>query len=97
MARLGISKSAKQDLGDIYLYIARDSEEAARHVLSKLYESFQAIAVQPGMGRTRDELKAGIRSHSTGKYITYYQEVHGTVRILRVLHGARDVEKIFRS
>ena len=48
------------------------------------------------MGRSRDELAAGIRSLAVGKYVIYYRRVGRAVRILRILHGARDIEKLFR-
>jgi len=47
------------------------------------------------MGKSRDELAAGLRSFPIGQYIIFYQPVPGGVDIVRVLHGARDLDAIF--
>ncbi len=47
------------------------------------------------MGRSRDELAAGIRSFPTGNYIVLYRVVGENVEIVRVLHGRRDIERAF--
>lgn len=94
MARLSISRDAKKDLREIFVYIARDNVAAARRMLSLFHQSFSAIAAQPGIGRRRDELKAGYQSHATGNYVIYYRIANGIVRILRVLHGARDLQRL---
>jgi toxin ParE1/3/4 len=96
VAGLSVSRDAKRDLGDIFLYIARDSVGSARRMLALFHEKFQAIAIQPGIGRMRDEIKAGYQSHAVGNYVIYYRQVKGTIRILRVVHGARDIEKLFK-
>lgn len=46
------------------------------------------------MGRARDELAEGLRSFPTGQYIIFYQPVPGGIEIVRVLHGARDLDAI---
>jgi toxin ParE1/3/4 len=95
VARVCVSRAAKGDLSDIFLFIARDSPKAARRMLSVLYEKFQALAQQPGIGRRRDELRAGYQSHPAGNYVIYYRYAKATLRILRVVHGARDIRKLF--
>ena len=44
------------------------------------------------MGRTRDELRHGLRSFPADDYaIVYRIEEHDVVLILHVLHGSRDI------
>jgi toxin ParE1/3/4 len=93
--RLSVSREARTDLVEIFLYIARDSLDAARRMHSRFEETLQTIAKQPGIGRARDELTPGVRSLVSGNYIVYYREVNGGVRVLRILHGARDIRQLF--
>jgi toxin ParE1/3/4 len=86
--------NARKDLGEIFAYIARDNVAAARRILSLFYRKFSAVATQPSIGRRRDELKAGYQSHAAGNYVIYYRFANGIVRILRVLHGARDLKRL---
>lgn len=48
------------------------------------------------MGRLRDELTEGLRSFPVGRYVIFYRIVQDGVEIVRVLHGARDLDSIFR-
>jgi toxin ParE1/3/4 len=47
------------------------------------------------MGRAREELLPGIRSFPFERYVVFYRVVKKTVEIVRLLHGARDIENIF--
>jgi toxin ParE1/3/4 len=80
----------------VFLFIAQDNLGAARRLQSQFQETFLTIAGQPSIGRSRDELAAGIRSLPVGEYVIYYRMVGRAVRILRLLHGARDIQKLFR-
>jgi len=55
----------------------------------------QVLSRQPGSGRHREELAAGIQSFPFGRYIIFYRAVTGGIEIVRVLHGARDIENNF--
>jgi toxin ParE1/3/4 len=47
--------------------------------------------------RGAEELAPGIRSFPFGPYIIFYRVVTGAIEIVRVLHGARDIENIFEG
>ena len=95
MARLSVSPDAKDDLVEVFLFIAQDNPEAARRMHSRFQQTFLTIASQPSIGRSRDELALGIRSLAVGGYVIYYRKAGRVVRILRLLHGARDIERLF--
>lgn len=78
----------------MFLYIAQDNLDAARRVHSRLNQALLTIARQPGIGRRRAEVLAGVRSLAVGKYVVYYRQAEGAVRILRVLHGAREIDDV---
>ncbi len=56
-----------------------------------LIATFATIAEQPGIGRERLDLDRGLRSLPVGTYVIYYRETPAPVKIVRVLHGARDI------
>jgi toxin ParE1/3/4 len=44
------------------------------------------------MGRSRPELATGLRSFPVGRYVIFYVPLSKGVEIVRVFHGARDVD-----
>lgn len=97
MAHIRISPRANEDLLDTWSYIADDSEANADGFIDKIYETMELLAGQPGLGRHRDELAPGIQSFAVGRYIVFYRVFTGAIEIVRVLHGARDIENIFEG
>jgi toxin ParE1/3/4 len=95
--KLRISPRASSDLIEIWSYIADDSVANADAFIDKLYETMQLLAGKPGSGRQREDLAAGIQSFPFGRYIIFYRVVTGAIEIVRVLHGARDIEKLFEG
>jgi toxin ParE1/3/4 len=47
------------------------------------------------MGTGRDELKSGLRCHPVGNYLIFFFPLEDGVDIVRVLHGSRDIERLF--
>jgi toxin ParE1/3/4 len=90
-----ISPRASEDLTEIWSYIADDSVANADAFIDKLYETMEVLSRQPGSGRRREELASGIQSFPFGRYIIFYRAVTSGIEIVRVLHGARDIENIF--
>jgi toxin ParE1/3/4 len=82
---------------EIWNYIANDSETNADAFIDRLHESNQALGRQPGLGRRREELAPGIRSFPFGRCVIFYRVVRKAVEIVRVLHGARDIPRIFEG
>jgi len=85
------------DLAEIWDYIADDSEARADSFVTTIDVKFHTLAKQPGIGRLRDELAAGLRSLPVGRYVIFYLSLADGVEIIRVLHGARDIDIIFHD
>jgi len=83
------------DLAEIWDYIADDSEARADAFVATIDAKFQTLAKQPGIGRMRDELATGLRSLPIGRYVIFYLSLADGIEIIRVLHGARDIDTIF--
>jgi toxin ParE1/3/4 len=88
---------AEADLDEIWLFIATDSVERADKFIDKLTERFVTLARLPRAGRSRSEIKKGLRSFSFRNYVIFYSLAGDDVIIERVLHGSRDVEAAFRK
>lgn len=95
MPRLLKRPKAERDLDEIWLYIAQDNPANADRFLDRLQERCLALADFPKMGTSRDDLKTGLRSHPCGRYLIFYFPIEDGVDIVRVLHGARDLDAIF--
>ncbi|MCF8039594.1 MAG: type II toxin-antitoxin system RelE/ParE family toxin [Desulfohalobiaceae bacterium] len=93
--QLIISEQARDDLIDIWQYIALDSIESADGFVDFVYEKCSELAVFPEMGRKRDDLIPGIRSMPVKRYVIFYRIREDCVEISRVLSAYRDLNSIF--
>ena len=85
-----ISTAAEADLIDIWMHIASDDPSAADRQLDHFDRIFTLLAAQPFMGTDRSvSLQVGVRSYVVDHHLVFYR-VGDRVRVLRVLHGARD-------
>lgn len=93
--RYELTDQADQDLLDAAYYIGRDSVEAADRWIERMHHTFERLAQFPQMGRERTELAPHLRSFPSGSYIIFYRATDAGIEIIRVLHGARDIDAIF--
>ena len=82
---------ADQDILDIAVYLARFGVNVANRAIDRLNEAFQTLSEFPGMGRGRDEVRKGLRSFPVDQFVVYYGSVPDGIRIVRILHGSRDI------
>ncbi len=97
MTRILRRKDAKSDLKEIWKYIASDSKERANDFLRALNDKMEALAKNPLMGRERDEVTPGLRSFPFKRYVIFYQPLPDGIDVVRVLHGARDIDSLFEQ
>lgn len=91
-----LSVDAEEDLQDIFLYTAQSwGERQARDYLSELFDLFATLALNPEIGRAREELGDGIRSFPHRSHVVFFMEWRGETAISRVLHGSRDIDSAF--
>ncbi len=91
------SKHALSDLESIWAYIAADSETQANKLMIGFVKKFKSLLNFPQLGKTRNDLIVGLRSFPNGKYLVFYQETANGIEIVRVIHGARDIEQSFEE
>ena len=90
--KVAFSPAANLDLTDIADYIARDSPARALSFVAELEVKCLRLGQATGIGTARPELGEGIRMFPNGRYLIFYREQDGLVRIERIIHGARDID-----
>ena len=95
MPTVSIRPLARADILEIWEYIAEESEARADAFIDRLDAQFALMALQPKLGRPRDELVSGLRSFPFNPYMIFYEPVPDGIGVIRVLHGARDIAAQF--
>ena len=91
------SPLAESDLEGIGDYIARDNPQRALSFVLELKEQCEKICDMPLAFPLRSELGEGFRMVVFKSYLIFYRAFEKTVRIERVLHGARNIQVLFDS
>lgn len=95
MSHVLTTEQADEDIVAIATYLAEKSIQAADQFIDLINEKFQALAESTGMGRLRDELSPGLRSFPVEKYVVFYRSIENGILVVRVIHSARDISKMF--
>ena len=99
MARIVRRPRARQDLSEIWRYIADDSgEPRADKYLRRLNDVITYVAQQPLMGYARPEIQEeGIRSFVAESHVIFYIALADGIELVRVIHGSQDLEKVWAA
>ena len=89
--------SSLTDYRAIWDYVAEDNPDAADRLLRTLDAKVSFLSDFPHAGRWRPELRPRLRSFPVGNTSSFYGPLRGGIELIRVLHGARDVRRIFRG
>jgi toxin ParE1/3/4 len=92
MKRVFITDAARQDQLDVWLHIAADNFPAANELLDEIDGKIEMLAESPELGRIRPEIAPGLRYFPVGNYLIFYTLDPGGITVLRILHGARQLE-----
>ncbi|MBX9658342.1 MAG: type II toxin-antitoxin system RelE/ParE family toxin [Nitrospiraceae bacterium] len=97
MAQVRWSLTAGNDLQDIEDFIARDSALHAITFVDRMVESTETLLTNSHIGRVVPEFnRPDLREVIFGTYRIVYLVKDDTVFILRVVHGARDLQALVR-
>jgi plasmid stabilization system protein ParE len=96
-----VTPTARQDIRSIWRYIARDSVKHADLVEEAIFATCYSAANLPGIGHARPDLTSRnilfVPVSGYERYSIAYLVGSDPLRILRVVHGARDMPRLFRS
>ena len=94
MSSFCLTAAARADLKSIARHTeARWGVQQRNTYLKEADQIFHALARNPAMGRTCDDILQGYRRLPHGAHVIYYRQIAGQeVMIVRILHGAMDAE-----
>ena len=90
MSQLKFAPAARRDVNLILDHIARNNRSAALRFVEKIKAKCRTISRFPEMVQRRDDLFPEVRSLPIGNYVIFYRMAGNAVKIIRVLHAARD-------
>lgn len=95
MGRLRFTRQARQDLLDIWLYLAlRASEAVADQIYDRIEERCQFLRRHPRSGPARPEIAEGARVLVIERWPALYRLVDDGAQVVRIVDGSRDLAKI---
>lgn len=98
--KLESAHSFIRDLSELAIYIASGNLEAAERFLVAAEETFKLLFEMPRIGKVRECFNSNlveIRQRAIKgfkNYLIFYRPLDSGVEILRVVHGAREIEPI---
>lgn len=95
MKRLGFAPEARADLAAIAVYIGRDNPDRALSFIAELEARAAQAAERPQSFPARDDISPGLRSVPHGSYRILFRDLPDEVRVVRVLHTARNLRHAF--
>jgi toxin ParE1/3/4 len=91
------STTSIKDYDDIWKYIATQGGfTAADGLLESLEATALMLSNHPRAGTERPELGSRLRSFPVGNYIIFYRPKRDGIELTRVLHGSRNLLRIFK-
>jgi len=103
MSRIAQREAAEQDLVEHFIFISETSERAARKFLKAARTTYELLASQPRMGRLADLESVFLKGARVfpikgfDKYLVFYLPTHTGIEVVRVIHGARDIPRLFED
>jgi toxin ParE1/3/4 len=88
------SRVAEREMQDIADYwTGRADSDVAVPLLTDIVKTILLISRLQQAGRLVPEFGPGVRRFPSGDYLIYYRIVRTHIRVLHVIHGARDQRK----
>lgn len=90
--RYVLSEDAELDLDEIWEYIAQNNLDAADRWIARLFEAFEVLANNPGIGHKRADLTAyPVLFWPIGAYLIIYRATSTLMEIVAETQGSRDI------
>ncbi|HEX2209203.1 MAG TPA: type II toxin-antitoxin system RelE/ParE family toxin [Longimicrobium sp.] len=87
----------QRDLVEAAVYVAEGSgnPEMGDRVIDQRTTVMERLTEFPDMGRPRREVRRALRSFVATPFVIFYRRKGDGIRIVRVLHERRDIDKAF--
>ncbi len=101
MSTFVLTPLAKNDIFDIWSYIAVDSESSANRVEQAIFDACAFVAENPDCGHSRPAVtKTALRFWTLTPFPNYsivYLPHTSPIQVVAVLHGRRNVRRILQE
>ena len=97
--KITILQIAREDIGEIFFYIAADSPKSALAMTDKIIDKIDSFAELPLIGKIvpdNELAKQEYRMLIIDSYIAFYKIIYNEVVIYRVLQGMRDYPDLLK-
>ena len=95
MTQVRFTARAREDLLDIWVYIAtRSSEAAADRAYDGIEQTCGLLRDHPHLGRARPEIHGDARSLVIDRWLALYRVTANGAQIVRIIDSARDLAAI---
>ena len=88
---------AETDLATLLDYLEEGSPQAAERLATAIDDRCTLLSQFPLLGRTREELGPALRSVVVEQYVLFYRVTATAVEVLRIFHGARDIDAMLKT
>jgi len=87
-----LSPEADNDIEDIFDYTEFEyGLKKAIEYTRQFHIVFIHLSKEPKLGRSRNEIKARLRSLTQNQHVIFYRILNDHIRIIRVLHSRSDI------
>jgi len=97
--KVTILQLAREDIGEIYFYIAVDNPQSALAMTDKITDKIDMLAELPLSGKIvpdNELAKQEYRMLIINNFIVFYKVIDDEVVVYRVLHGMRDYPDLLK-
>lgn len=98
MAQVRLTPAARADLRQLrdWLIVAA-RRDRARGFVERLLAHCRRLAATPAAARSRPDYGEGVRSTVVAPYVIIYEPKGYGMRVLRIIHGNRDIDRVWRE
>jgi toxin ParE1/3/4 len=90
------SPDANSDLSKIWdYYFEAAGRTTTERIVREIGQVCRILEEHPLAGRSRDEIRSGLRSLVANPHVVFYRVTDDVVEIVRVLDGRQDLDEIF--
>lgn len=93
-----MTRKAVAELEQILDYLAERSPQAAKKVIDQIFAAMERVSRTPSLGHARPDLTdRPVLFHGVYSYLIVYDPNAKPIRVLHVIHGMRDIERILAN
>lgn len=94
MGQVRFTRRAREDLIDIWLYIAERNPKIADTIYDRIEARCGRLQTYPEIGRARPEIAKDARSLVIDRWLLLYRVMKSGVQVVRIIDSARDIAMI---